>query len=63
MPAHRHAQYVTANSGGSAVRNDYSGDATGYFYPQGVDTAFTVTGKSHNNTPPYLSVYMWKRTG
>lgn len=38
MPTHAHAQYVTANTGGPAVRCDYASDAHGLLYPQGINT-------------------------
>lgn len=45
MPAHSHAQYVTANSGNESVRSDYSRDQHGLIYPQGCDTGTTGWGK------------------
>ncbi len=46
MPSHNHQQYVTANSGGTAIRNDYSRDGNGGIYAQGVQT-----NSSGGNTP------------
>jgi microcystin-dependent protein len=68
--AHSHAQHVTANSGGSAIRRDYSSDGDGGVYAQGVNTgsatatnnATTATnqntggGGSHNILDPYTVV-------
>lgn len=61
MPTHSHAQYVTANSG-SGIRKDYNTDANCDKYPQGVNTGDAGGGQAHNNMPPYLAVYVWKRT-
>jgi microcystin-dependent protein len=69
MPAHNHAdaghahgQKVTANSGGPAIRTDYTGDSSGQAYAQGIttDTAFASIqnsggGGSHNNMPPFIA--------
>lgn len=64
-PGHLHPQHVTAGSGGSAVRVDYIGDATGWPYPQGTSTgssktgislANTGSGGSHNNLQPYVVI-------
>ncbi len=54
LPAHSHQQYVTANSGGTAVRNDYSADAAGGVYPQGVNTSSTGGGGARNNIQPSI---------
>lgn len=55
MPSHNHGQVVTANSGGTGIRKDYAGDATGLGrYDQGVNTNTTGGGGSHNNLQPYI---------
>lgn len=54
MPAHAHAQSVTAPQGGGASRHDWNGDAASSAYPQGVNTGDTGGGQAHNNLQPYL---------
>ena len=64
MPLHSHQQYVTANinSGGTATRKDYVTDTTGLsLYPQ-CDTGMAGGGLPHNNMPPYIVAFCWKRT-
>ena len=64
MPKHRHTvrKFATMQGGGSwdgdkiggAQRNDaVAGD--GY-------TEYSGTSKAHNNMPPYIAVYLWRRT-
>lgn len=61
IPSHAHGQRVTANSGGPAIRLDWSGDGSGQVYPQGVATEPTGGGQPHNNLQPYLTLnYMIK---
>lgn len=59
MPSHNHGlkRTTSATSSGSTwARLSSTGDA--------VDDLITNTGggQAHNNMPPYLAVYMWKRT-
>ena len=62
MPSHDHAYntprfYYAEEAGGGQVlgAND---DAT-YLFSRG--TTFTGGNAAHNNMPPYLVVYAWKR--
>ena len=61
MPSHSLGQIVTAGTGGTATRTDYTEDAKGQKYPKGVNTNSTGGDKAHNNLPPYEVAYKWKR--
>lgn len=57
MPSHNH--YYTGNqNSGSQPGVQYMNNATGSQFA----TSSTGGGQAHNNMPPYLAVYMWKRT-
>lgn len=67
MPSHTHQAYADDNYSGSRVGNtnpwkqslvnrDLHLLADGYYF------GFTGGNQPHNNMPPYLAVYMWKRT-
>lgn len=63
IPSHSHGQVVTAgNSNGEGERIDYDSDGRSAGYPQGVNTYSAGGDKAHNNMPPYIAVYVWKRT-
>lgn len=55
VPAHSHGIGVTSTA--------YGGSGSSYFVKSGSDlnTTYTGGGAAHNNMPPYLTVYMWKR--
>ena len=67
IPSHSHValygvdgavdDFLGGSSANYGVRPG-SGTATNYAYK----TSSTGGGQSHNNMPPYLSVYIWKRT-
>ncbi|MGN0760135.1 MAG: phage baseplate protein [Candidatus Ventricola sp.] len=63
MPTHRHAAPVTGD--GSYISTGYEIVSTTYHGP-GITSLAAETAESggstpHNNMPPYLAVYMWKR--
>ena len=71
MPIHSHNMYFYSEGGNLADGNDYVGDRA---VPLGQSVASRETywhkmlqsktggSQSHNNMPPYLAVYVWKRT-
>lgn len=63
MPSHDHTagagiQFVTS---GSPEAWDIA-TGGGKHYRAGTATAATGGSQPHNNMPPYLAVYVWKRT-
>lgn len=63
MPNHRHVIYAP-NDGGeenAAIGFPEAGSKNTY-YAEASKTEATGGGQAHNNMPPYLAVYVWKRT-
>ena len=65
MPPHRHLGLLVTgidtglkNGGSSGLSLDYTNGSRG----SEIYTNATGGGQPHNNMPPYLAVFMWKRT-
>lgn len=64
MPSHTHTTNVdnkdntgVSNTGGQRVGEEANAD-----YARDITSSATGGGSPHNNMPPYVTVYMWKRT-
>ena len=64
MPSHNHAVYTPNDAAAdhSAPGNYPDGTSDSTYYAVGSYTSSVGNGGAHNNMPPYLSVYVWKRT-
>jgi microcystin-dependent protein len=61
MPAHVHGELAPASASGGALRLAVDTNASGSI-AAGLNTAPAGVGEAHSNLPPYIVVYMWKRT-
>ena len=59
MPSHTHETQVNSGNGVSTTGFQDGANPTA----RDVQTSSTGGGSAHNNMPPYIVVYMWKRTG
>lgn len=61
IPSHNHGIYFADNNGGAGQKDTFT--YNGYVRSRELSTAIANTGggQAHNNMPPYITCYMWKR--
>ena len=62
MPAHEHSQRLEwSNVTGYGLNTAVVNPSANALVDAGIATGSTGNSKPHNNMPPYLAVYAWKR--
>lgn len=63
MPNHRHSIWFPNDGGEQSAAIGYPDTGSeNTYYAEASKTSGTGGGAAHNNMPPYLAVYIWKRT-
>lgn len=62
MPSHNHQTNITVYSSSASTTGWVRDTVEKTYQTQSFTSTSTGGGAAHNNMPPYLAVYMWKRT-